>query len=65
MVMIQKNIESSMKINNNDLINPIEMGVKSSLFFRLHVSGLIESANVYINNKNSFMMAMLFFVNMI
>ncbi len=44
--LIQKNIDNSMKINNNDLVNPVEMGIKNSLFFRIHVSGLIESANV-------------------
>jgi len=46
MANIQKNIENSMKINNEDLINPLETGIKNSIFFRLHVSGLIESANV-------------------
>ena len=48
LVTIQKNIENSLKITTTDVINPIEMGVKNSLFFRIHVSGLIESANVEI-----------------
>jgi hypothetical protein len=50
---IQKNIDNSLKINNNDLINPGDMAIRNSLFFRIHVSGLIESANVY-NNINLF-----------
>ena len=49
--VIQKNIENSLKITNNDLINPNDKGIKNSLFFRTHVSGLIESANVKFNNK--------------
>lgn len=44
--LVQKNIENSLKLNNNDIVNPNEMSIKNSLFFRLHVSGLIESANV-------------------
>jgi hypothetical protein len=46
---IEKNIENSLKVNANDLINPLETNIKNSLFFRLHVSGLIESANVQLN----------------
>jgi hypothetical protein len=46
MQQIEKNIENSLKVNPNDLINPLETNIKNSLFFRLHVSGLIESANV-------------------
>lgn len=44
--MIQKNIDSSLKVNPNDVVDPLEMGIKNSLFFRMHVSGLIESASV-------------------
>ena len=46
MQLIQKNIDNSLKVNVNDIVNPLEMNIKNSLFFRLHVSGLIESANV-------------------
>jgi hypothetical protein len=46
MQMIQRNVDNSMKINSNDIVNPGEMNIKSSMFFRLHVAGLIESANV-------------------
>ena len=47
MQLIQKNIDNSLKVNVNDIVNPLEMNIKNSLFFRLHVSGLIESANVF------------------
>jgi hypothetical protein len=46
---IERNIEISMKTNPNDIINPLELGLKNSLFFRVHVSGIIESANVSFN----------------
>jgi hypothetical protein len=65
MQMIQKNIDNSMKVNSNELINPGEMNVRSSMFFRLHVTGIIESANVNIHIIFSFAMAMLYFVNTI
>lgn len=45
-LLIQKNIDNSLKVNMNDMINPLEMNIKNSLFFRLHVTGVIESANV-------------------
>jgi hypothetical protein len=45
-LLIQKNIDNSLKVNLNDMIIPGEMSIKNSLFFRLHVTGVIESANV-------------------
>ncbi len=53
MQLIEKNIENSLKVNPNDLINPLETNIKNSLFFRLHISGLIESANVSIKINDS------------
>jgi len=43
---IQKNIDNSLKVNVNDVVNLQDMNMKTSLFFRVHVSGMIESANV-------------------
>lgn len=37
----------TMKINQGDIVNPLEMSGKNSMFFRIHVIGYIESANVY------------------
>jgi hypothetical protein len=64
--MIQKSIELSSKINKNDIVNSHDLGMKNTLFFRVHVSGIIESANVFIIliNKISFLKEMLYIVNM-
>ena len=60
-----------------DLVDPFDNTMKNSLFFRVNVSGRIESANVmiffnllltnknkYISIKNSFMTGMRFSANM-
>lgn len=43
---IDKNIEQSLKINRLDLMDPFDAATKNSLFFRINVSGRIESAKV-------------------
>ena len=43
---IDKDIENTLKLNKMDLIDPYDNTMKSSLFFRLNVSGRIESAKV-------------------
>jgi hypothetical protein len=65
--VIQKNIDTSLKLGKNDMVNPNEKGIKNSLFFRTHVSGIIESANVKHNNNYliSFTKETLFIVNTI
>jgi hypothetical protein len=47
-VDLDKNIENSLKLNQNDLINPLDNQIKSNLFFRLNVTGSIESGQVNI-----------------
>ncbi len=39
-------IKKSLQLNKNDMIDPLHPDPMRSLFFRLHVSGVIESANV-------------------
>jgi hypothetical protein len=39
-------IKKSLQLNKNDMIDPLNPDPMRSLFFRLHVSGIIESANV-------------------
>ncbi len=43
---IEKNISDSLKNNKMDLVDPFDNTLKNSLFFRLNISGRIESANV-------------------
>jgi hypothetical protein len=57
-------IKKSLQLNKNDMIDPLHPDPMRSLFFRLHVSGTIESANVILS-LYSFMKEMLFIVNMI
>jgi len=44
--MIENQIQNSLKLNRVDLIDPYDNTMKNSLFFRLNVSGRIESAKV-------------------
>lgn len=44
---VDKIVEETTKINPDDLINPLEQ-TRSVFFFRVHVSGYIESGNVSI-----------------
>ena len=63
--MIQKSIEMTTKVNKREVVDTDELKMKSTLFFRMHVSGIIESANVFKDFDFSFLMGMLFIVNMI
>ena len=62
--LTEKFIKNSLQINKQDLYDPMNPEPIRSLFFRVHVSGIIESAKVLIN-LYSFMKEMLFIVNMI
>ena len=64
---LDTNIEESLKNNKMELVDPFDNTMKNSLFFRINISGRIESANVKIKIKKifSFTKVMLFFVNMI
>ncbi len=44
---MENNIQQTLKLNKMDLVDPYDTTMKSSLFFRLNVSGRIESAKVY------------------
>jgi hypothetical protein len=57
-------IKKSLQLNKNDMIDPLHPDPMRSLFFRLHVSGVIESANVFLL-LSSFMKEMLYSANMI
>ncbi len=39
-------IKKSLQLNKNEMIDPLHPDPMRSLFFRLHVSGVIESAKV-------------------
>jgi len=43
---IDSQIQNTLKLNKMDLIDPFDNTMKNSLFFRLNVSGRIESAKV-------------------
>lgn len=60
---LKNNIEAPIDINKNEMVNIQELGVKNSLFFRLHVTGLIESANVIFKLMISFTKVMPFIAN--
>lgn len=45
---IDNQIQNTLKLNRMDLIDPYDNTMKNSLFFRLNVSGRIESAKVFI-----------------
>jgi hypothetical protein len=44
--LTEKYIKNSLLLGKQDLYNPLNPDPMKSLFFRLHVSGVIESANV-------------------
>jgi len=44
---IDNQIQNTLKLNRMDLIDPYDNTMKNSLFFRLNVSGRIESAKVF------------------
>ena len=43
---LEANIEESLKNNKMELVDPFDNTMKNSLFFRINISGRIESANV-------------------
>lgn len=45
---IDNQIQNTLKLNKMDLIDPYDNTMKNSLFFRLNVSGRIESAKVFL-----------------
>lgn len=61
---IERNIEETTVLKPQELINPLD-NTRTAFFFRLHVTGYIESGNVSLNILFSFMMVMLFTLNTI
>lgn len=49
---VEKVVDETMKINPEELINPLE-NVRTVFFFRTHITGYIESGNVSSDYKCS------------